>query len=270
MPAPSRGSTPTHVHSGTRQTPPPAACSGCRQQHSSKRTRDACSEPCGVCSAATRGGMKRAYELATLLMALASCGAGFGRKHAGHCKFVQYGKNSVSTCNKAFHMRCLDQPLLEVPRGIWFCPECTMRRSALRDGDSICCVDKESKLFDAEVVGQYKREAKLRYVGWPSYEDEKVARFSGQLHFPRSAPPINTTASQTASPITITATATPKAKETVVAKVALRLWGSASGSASARNQGTATASPCCIANYSRWQRPHQRDPASRGSCKSSA
>ena len=64
--------------------------------------------------------MKRAYELATLLMTLASCGAGFGRKHAGHCKFVQYGKNSVSTCNKAFHMRCLDQPLLEVPKGIWF------------------------------------------------------------------------------------------------------------------------------------------------------
>ena len=49
-------------------------------------------------------------------------------------------------------------------------------------------VDKESKLFDAEVVGQYKREVTLRYVGWPSYEDEKVARFSGQLHFPLSAP----------------------------------------------------------------------------------
>ena len=133
-------------------------------------------------------GMKRAYELATLLMTLASCGAGFGRKYAGHCKFAQNGKNSVSTCNKAFHMRCLDQPLLEVPRGTRFCPECTMRRSALRDGDSIGCVDKEGKLFDAEVVGQYKREVTLRYVGWPSYEDEKVARFSGQLHFPLSAP----------------------------------------------------------------------------------
>ena len=196
------------------------------------------------------------------------CDGKFCDRSMGADVYEGYGKNSVSTCNKAFHMRCLDQPLLEVPRGIWFCPECTMRRSALRDGDSICCVDKEGKLFDAEVVGQYKREVKLHYVGWPSYEDEKVARFSGQLHFALSAPP-STQPPRKPQPLTplphppsplppqpptqlppqlplqvpsqpplqlltqpppqLPPQPLPRPKETVVAKVALRLWGSASG-----------------------------------------
>ena len=117
--------------------------------------------------------------------------------------------------------------------------------------------------------GQYKREGSL---GVAVLRGRK-AHASLDSAFPSQCPH-QPTASQTASPITITtavtATATLKAKETVVAKVALRLWGSASWSTSARNQDTATASPCCIASCSRWQRPHQRDPASRGSCKSSA
>lgn len=48
-----------------------------------------------------------------------------------HCQPHPTGATSV--CNEAWHMSCLPQPLYRLPRGDWYCPNCTSHRPALNN-----------------------------------------------------------------------------------------------------------------------------------------
>ncbi len=34
-------------------------------------------------------------------------------------------------CEKMYHLHCVTPPLLEVPEGEWFCPDCTTKKSMI-------------------------------------------------------------------------------------------------------------------------------------------
>jgi hypothetical protein len=37
-------------------------------------------------------------------------------------------------CNQSCHLTCLDPPLMDIPDGDWYCPECSQKRPAKEDG----------------------------------------------------------------------------------------------------------------------------------------
>ena len=70
------------------------------------------------------------------------------------------------SCDRGYHMTCLTPPLLDVPEGSWFCPECSSGRAVAAP-----------RLFEVESILSHRRSARgggeVEYlVRWKGYGPE--------------------------------------------------------------------------------------------------
>ena len=71
------------------------------------------------------------------------------------------------SCDRGYHMTCLTPPLLDVPEGSWFCPECSSGRAVAAP-----------RLFEVESILSHRRSARgggeVEYlVRWKGYGPEE-------------------------------------------------------------------------------------------------